>query len=461
MLNKNFIRFGGGAADTHIVPVALFLLIMAGLLLLFVPRKYVVVPFFLGSLLIPISQTFVLAGVHLMAYRLLVILAWLRMAFGGPTIRGVRLNIIDKVFILWGISAVLTFSLLWLDVGAVINRIGFLFDAMGVYFLIRVLHRTEEDVRHTIKVLAITVVVISFGMLAERLARVNPFSALGGFSGVDIIDGQIRAMGPFAHPIIAGTCAAGLLPLFAGLWWQRQARFLAAAGAIGAVLMTLASASSTAVAACAAGVSSLLFWPLRKYLQWLRWGVVITLVGLQVAMKAPVWAVIAHVDFTGGSSSYHRFELVNQTIIHFREWWLVGEKSTYQWGFNLWDTANTYVETAVTGGLPTLVLFIAVIVCCFKRLGIARKAARLAAQRRLFWALGAALFSNAVGFIGISYYDQSAVAWYTLIALISVATGVPAECTSPRNRVRQSMDRSKSHFGDSEASFATPSAALT
>lgn len=446
MLNKSFVRFGGGTADTHILPLALLFLVVAGLLILFAPRKYVLVPFFLGSFLIPVSQTLVLAGVHLMAYRLLVTAAWLRIAFRGPGIRSLRLNVIDKVFILWGISAVLTFSLLWFDFGAVTNRIGFLFDAIGVYFLVRVLHRTDEDVRRTIKVLAVAAIIIGVGMLTERLARINPFSILGGFFGADTRSGTIRSMGPFAHPIIAGTWAAGLLPLFVWLWWQRQARLVAAAGSLGAGLMTLTSGSSTAVAACVAGVTALLFWPFRKYLRGLRWTIVITLAALQIVMKAPVWALIAHVDFTGGSSSYHRFELVNQAIIHFGEWWLVGEKTTYQWGFNLWDTANTYVETAVTGGLATLTLFIAVIACCFKRLGMARKVAGLAVRRKLLWALGAALFGNAVGFIGITFYDQSVVAWYTLIALISVASTIPAEPSSTVDCIGPGSDQSESQF---------------
>ena len=40
------------------------------------------------------------------------------------------------------------------------------------------------------------------------------------------------------------------------------------------------------------------------------------------------------------------------------------------------------------------------------------------------WALGSALFANMVAFLGISYFDQTMVAWYGLLAMISAATVV-------------------------------------
>jgi O-antigen ligase len=186
--------------------------------------------------------------------------------------------------------------------------------------------------------------------------------------------------------------------------------------------MTVTSTSSTAALAYAAGVGALFVWPLRRYLRVFRWSVAIVLIVLHLSMQAPVWALIGHIDLMGGSSSYHRYELINQAILHFWDWYLVGEKTTYQWGFNLWDTANTYVETAVTGGLSTLLLFVSIVVCCFGRLGKARKKTRNRERARLNWSLGAALFSSAVGFIGITYYDQASVEWYSLVALICTAT---------------------------------------
>jgi len=425
MLNKNFVRFGGGG-DTFLHPTTLVILLLAGVLILVVPRKYALAPFLLGSLLIPISQTLTLADVHFMGYRILLTVAWLRLFLRGPSIRSIHLNVIDRLMIAWGISAVVTFSLLWFNVSAFVNRMGLFYDSLGVYFLVRVLHRSEEDSNRTVKILAAACVVIACGMLTEHFTQVNPFSLVGS-QPPDVREGRVRAGGPFAHPIIAGTCAAGFLPLFAGLWWQGKSKVAAAAGALGATVMAVTSTSSTAMLAYAAGVVGLFMWPLRRSLRPMRWGVVMLLVGLHLAMKAPVWALIGRIDVVGGSSSYHRFELVNQTIRHFWDWFLLGQRTTYQWGFNLWDTANTYVETAVTGGFSTLVLFIAIVVFAFKRLGSARKIAKNCEMARLLWALGAALFATAVGFVGIAYYDQAAVIWYSLVALISATTSMVLE----------------------------------
>jgi hypothetical protein len=43
-------------------------------------------------------------------------------------------------------------------------------------------------------------------------------------------------------------------------------------------------------------------------------------------------------------------------------------------------------------------------------------------QALFVWAIGAALFANAVAFFGISYFDQTIVVWYALLAMISTVT---------------------------------------
>ena len=72
-----------------------------------------------------------------------------------------------------------------------------------------------------------------------------------------------------------------------------------------------------------------------------------------------------------------------------------------------------------------MLLFMGVLVVAFRKIGIARAAADEAGDHsgELFiWALGAALFANAVSFIGISYFDQSFVMWCATLVIISTAT---------------------------------------
>ena len=155
-----------------------------------------------------------------------------------------------------------------------------------------------------------------------------------------------------------------------------------------------------------------------------RWALGIMLVALHLAMKAPVWSLIQRVDAISGSSSNHRYRLIDQFIRHWSEWWLIGTNSNGSWGDFMFDTSNQYVMEGTTGGLLALVLLIYQLSWCFGKLGAARKAAE-ARDRCLAWLpwlLGVALLAHATAFFGISYFDQTRVGWLALLAMISVVT---------------------------------------
>ena len=91
----------------------------------------------------------------------------------------------------------------------------------------------------------------------------------------------------------------------------------------------------------------------------------------------------------------------------------------------MWDTCNQYVAVAEYSGLLPFVLFLATIVYGFKYLGRARRAVKGNRGPQLFlWALSSALFANVVAFFGISYFDQTVMAWYGLLAVVSTAVAI-------------------------------------
>jgi hypothetical protein len=235
--------------------------------------------------------------------------------------------------------------------------------------------------------------------------------------------GWIRAQAIFGHPILAGCFGATLAPLFFWLWKSGRAKGLAAAGIGGSMLMALMSNSSTPLLAYVAGVGALFLWPMRRSMRAVRWGIVLTLVALAVAVKEPVWFVIAHAKVIGSSDGYHRALLLDNFILHFRHWWLIGTNQTDNWGFGMWDLSNQFVAEGERGGLVTLICFIAMISLGFSRLGTMRNQVDGDQKQEWFyWSLGAIMVAHVFAFFGVNYWDQMAIWWWAFLAMVSAAT---------------------------------------
>ncbi len=417
---------GGAEGQTILGPGAALLVSLAVILILCLPRKYVIAPFLVTALFIPLGQEVVAGGLHFPMFRILILFGIVRVLFSGRSTgkeaEKFHLNSIDRILIFWVFSSVITFTLLWGSTDALVNRMGFLFNAFGTYFFLRFLYRSEEDVVRTIKVLAMICAVLAIFMVQEHFTGRNYFSIFGGVpTFTPIRDGNLRAQGPFGHPILAGTLGATLLPLFWGLWCRdRKSRGVASLGIASSFVVTIASMSSTPLGALFAACVGIGFWPLRKRMRSIRWGIVFGLVALQMVMKAPVWALIERINLISGNSSWHRFELVDLFIRRFTDWFLLGAKNYASWGIDTWDQSNEYVLEGERGGLITFVLFLTLLVRCFRAIGNARKAVESRPNEEKFvWAFGAALFANVVAFFGVTYFDQTVVAWYALLAMIS------------------------------------------
>lgn len=421
---------GGGSTQVH--PLIVVAMVLAAALILAVPRRHVLAPFLVAAFLIPMDQTVLIGPFHFQMLRILILCGWIAMLIhkrsAGPVFSN-GFNRIDKAVILWAIFTAIATVALWQDTASLNNQLGALYTVFGIYFLLRFFIRDERDVLRAIQVMAYVSAVIALIMLSEEITHRNPYILLGGSRAwtreeLMVREGGMRALGPFQHPILAGVFGGISLPLFVALWWKdRSARTSAVVGILASTVITVTSNSSTPLLAYAGGIFALCLWPLRKQMRMMRWGLVIALAGLHLVMKAPVWSLIARIDLTGSSSSYHRYMLVDQCIRHFSDWWLMGVKNWGAWGWELWDLSNQYVSVADTSGLLPLIFFIAIIVYGFKYLGRARRAVQKNRQQELFsWALGAALFANCMAFLGIGYFDQTMVAWYMLLAMIWAAS---------------------------------------
>ena len=424
-------RFGGGP-EPYVHPLVLCAVLAAGALVLLLPRRHGIVPLLAASLLIPFDQVVLIGPLHWTMLRVLVLLGWVRVLAGAlarQRLLSTGLNAVDKALVLWAGVSAFNIVLLWHSSAALINQLGALYNALGIYFLLRFLIRDEEDARRAMRTLTALGVVVAGIMLLEQADGEKLYAILRG--GVQETSttlwgrlGALRAVAGFGKPVSDGVFGATLMPLSLGLWWKGH-KTVAAAGLCAASVIVICSLSSTPVLACTAALLGLCLWPLRRHLPLLRWSTVLALLGLQLMMNAPVWALIQRAGVIGGSSGYHRYILVDRFFRHVGDWWLLGTRNGGDWGYLSYDIANQYVGIGESAGLIPFILFVAVIVYAFKYLGRARQAAEAANHRHFLWAIGCALLAHVVAFFGLSYFDQLIVAWYALLAIIS-AIAVPA-----------------------------------
>lgn len=417
-------------------------MIVAIVLMFVLPRKYVVIPFFILLFLVPAGQGLYVAGVHLFVTRILILAGWIRLMVSkllGHKV-STEITVLDKVFLCWAAFRVFSFLVRYPEGGAVIYQGGFLIDAVGGFFLIRALVHDQEDIDRIIKLFVGIAVVLAITMTYEEFTSVDLFGIIGHATIVpQFRNGHVRALGPFEHPLLAGAFAATLLPFFFWLWKSGKSKLLAVVGIVSVTIAAITTQCSTPLMAYGAAVFALCFWPLRNQMRLVRWGILGCLAGLQVVMKANFWWVIQHLDIIGGSSGWHRAELVDVFIRSFPNWWLIGTANNATWGFMTWDVLNQYVAEGEQGGLLTFVLFIAMICICYKWLGRARKSAGDDRDKQwYFWIFGAALFAHLIAYFGVSYFDQTKFAWYALLAMIAAATApLRAPKTVPQETVAQ------------------------
>jgi len=426
-MEPQHIRFGGGATETQLHPLVAVLLLIVIVLILTRPREKLITVFLLSCFSIPMGQVVVLGGIHFTVLRILILAVLGRMLiFQGSGLEGRfagGFNAIDQVVVLWTVSALIILSLQWMDMQALIHNLGDFVDALGGYLAVRFLIFDGDAIRRTIKTLAAICVIQGACMINEQITHLNVFGYFGGASvGVTVRDGKIRSEGLMGC-IYAGVFAGSLIPLFLWLWQHRNSRIAACAGLAGATAMIITSQASTSWMALGGSIVGLAFWSLRKQMRLVRWALVTALVLLHLVMKAPVWALIARVDLTGSSSSYHRYYLLDNCIRHFSDWWLLGYKYYNLWGWDMWDLCNQFVAVALTGGLLTLVFYIAIFSRSFGSIGTARKIIEGdRAQEWLLWCMGSTLFAAVVAHFGINYMAQGLLGLFPILACISVAS---------------------------------------
>jgi hypothetical protein len=405
---------------------AVTFLIITSFTLLLLPQRWAPLPLLIGACYITRNQGIEIEPFTFPVLRLLIAAGWVRVLIRGERLEG-QMNGLDRLMLIWTVSMLVTSCLHQNPFEAFINRLGLIYDACGIYFLLRIFCRSFDDVTNICCLTAILLLPLAVEMIYEKYTAYNLFSEFGGGSGLYIRMGRVRAQGPFAHAILAGTIGAVCLPMMIGIWHQR--RNTAIAGIIACVVMIITCASSGPIMSALASSAALFMWRYRQehQLRFIRWFAVIIYVAVDLIMKDPAYFLMARVDLAGGSTGWHRSRLIQSAIEHLSEWWLYGTDYTRHWMPSgvTWSTEHTditnhYLQQGVDGGLPLMLLFIAILFKGFFIVGqTVRQAADLPKKTQfMVWALGASLFSHAVTFISVSYFDQSFLFIYLTLAAI-------------------------------------------
>jgi len=338
-----------------------------------------------------------------------------------------ELNMLDKTMMVWALWLLISSFFHNNPSDKLIFNLGFVYNTCCAYFLFRVFTRSKEDVIAIYCMIAFLLVPVAITMCIEAITQQNLFSIFGGVPELSTIrEGKIRAQGPFAHAILAGTVGAANIPIMAGLWQHN--RIMAILGITACISMVIACSSTGPVISSIVAVLSLGMWFYRKNMRILRWVAVIGYIMLDIVMKVPAYYIIGRIDFTGGSTGWHRARLIEVAFQRLSEWWLAGTDYTrhwmatgVSWSLDHTDITNHYIYLGVLGGLPLMILFIVMLVKGFGYIGsILRQAQPVSIKDEfLVWSLGASLFVHAASLISVSYFDQSFIFLYLNLAAVS------------------------------------------
>jgi hypothetical protein len=435
----NFFELeGSGTTVAH--PFGIALLLLCGVLLLVVPRRYAVWPIALMTCFLSSRQCFAVFGLNVYFTRVMVLCFGLARVLIWSETRGFKLNALDGCVLAYGATYWIAGALNWgFDPVVLKTRSGAMVEMAALYLFLRVLIREVADVRSIVLCIAAIAIPTAGFFLLEFLTGHNLFSVFGGVPEVTgIREGRLRCQGPFGHPIIAGVFWASFIPLlFYGLRTAIRPRLVAVAGLAGAGAIVVLSASSTPALGAVVGIVGLMLFPLRRYSRHALLAGLVLLILLHFVMHGPVWSLIAKLSLVPGSTGYHRFLLVDQFIGHYNEWWLMGSKvGTDHWGYGMFDTANQFVAVGVNAGVFVLAIYVAGIVIALNMCAHIQKKAP-----RLGWALAVTIIVQCVCFLGISIWAQLPFTWSLSLAAIGSMYGCvrePAVRKTTNRRVKRS-----------------------
>jgi len=381
-----------------------------------VPQRYFLLPFIVVACLIPADQRVIIFDLDFTPLRFCVLFGFLRIFMREETVQ-IDWGIFDKFVLAWAVCGAVVYVLQWGNVKALINRSGFLFDCLGMYWIFRQSIRSWQDVHFVVKMFAMMVLLSAPLVIFERLTHKN-FFALFGHTVTQYHRGRFRCSGPFPHSIMMGLFWANLIPIFMAYVMANLSRAFYVVAIICCLVCVILSGSSTPIMTVLFVILAFTFYRYRRYGKQIALSFCLLILALHIVMNAPVWHLISRINVFGGSTGWHRYHLINEAIRHFGEWALIGCRSTAHWGWGLQDITNQYILEGVRGGFATLIIFILLLIQAVKIPG-SYSLHRIANDRKwLSWGVCVSILGHCVSFNGVSYFGQIIMLLYLTFAMV-------------------------------------------
>ena len=399
-------------------PLAFVIFVIAAAWLFIGPRGKVAWSVLMVACFISVAQRFSVITMDFNFMRAIGTLALIRMLTYGE-LRTIRPHVVDKLMLAFVVSIVVMTAIREGPSGAV-PKAGNCLDWFSMYWVGRSSLRTMRDIRLLMAALGVMVLPVAIFFIIEQLTGRNHFSIFGGVSPLtQIRDGKLRAQGSFCHPIIAGVFFACFTPLAIGIILSKVRGISAFLGGWFALTLSLITIlmtnSSTPVAGVLVGLMAWATFKFRSSLKsWMYIVIFLMVIGHFGSTHGIHHVVFTRIDFTGSSSGYHRYLLVDGLIDNLTQWGFYGDRTPgYNRSFR--DITNMYVVSAITGGLIALVLHLSLVYQAFKATIRGVRHAVNREELMMMYGLGCSFAAIYVSFTAVACYGEGIIPCYMIL----------------------------------------------
>ncbi len=324
---------------------------------------------------------------------------------------------------------------------AIENRCGLIMDTFFAYIAARLIIIDKEGLVRFIKITALFLAPLAIYGMVETVTGWQPFYQLtqfrswrpneiaaGNMLSTDARWGLTRAIGPFSHPILFGSCFVMFLPVVWALRrrggkWRKMAYLISAIVILGA----LSSMSSGPWGMLVVVVFCL---AMEKYKRWTK-HIIVLIVALciltVIISNRPLHRVILSYINLGKGDWWQRARLIDAAIDTFGQWWLTGygdkdpgwgsREGGYFWG-HFTDVNNEFILYGVYGGVLAMIGLCGVFVTVFKGLVSVGRRTNDVELKSLYWSMGCSLVGVIAAWQGVSFFGQSNALFYSLLGVI-------------------------------------------